>query len=702
VDDVYYSRVASSTFDFLDVKQIEVLRGPQGTLYGKNTTAGAINITSRQPSFTFEGRAELTVGNYGYVQAKGAVSGPLSDNVAVRLAVSETKRHGTIHNITTGQDVNNLSNTGLRGQVLWRAASNLDINLTGDYSHQNTVCCATVFAGYVPTQKALNRQYPAISAVQGYAIPASAQNPYNRITDVDGELRAKQTIGGVSLKAKLDLGKGSLTSISAWRFWDWDPSNDRDFTALPITTVSQNPSKQRQFTQELRYNQHSDKLDFQVGGFFYYQSVNTNGSQVQGAAATKWLLSPNASPANPYNLGVINGLSSANAIRLSSTSVSVYGQASWRPLRGLTIQPGIRINYDKKSGSYDAVVTDAAGNVLTSDLAVTGTAIQKAQLGVLLPESYAPSFAKWNLSYDLTLSYDIARDIHAYATYSKTFQTGGINLNGVPADSATGLPQLQFASVAPESVKHYEIGLKSQFFDRKVTLNLAAFRTDIANYQASFSSNNTTSLATLRGYIASVPAVRSQGIETDFSVRPSERFNAYLNFAYTDATYKDFTNAPPPLELSGGSTFSGTNCAIPTALASGVSPISCDISGQRLPGVSKYSLSYGLEGNVPARLIGMTGQVYAGVDGNYRSAFSSNATPSPATDIAGYTLTNFRLGWRSDRDEPGVRVDVFAFVRNAFEVGYLEQLQLAPNSVGLVVGNLGEPRTFGGTIKLEF
>jgi iron complex outermembrane receptor protein len=702
VDDVYYSRVASSTFDFLDVKQIEVLRGPQGTLYGKNTTAGAINITSRQPTFDFEGRAELTVGNYGYVQAKGAVSGPLSNNVAVRLAVSETKRNGTIHNITTGQDVNNLSNTGLRGQVLWRAASNLDINLTGDYSHQNTVCCATVFAGYVPTQKAINRQYPAISAVQGYAIPDSAQNPYNRITDVDGELRAKQTIGGISLKAKLDLGKGSLTSISAWRFWDWDPSNDRDFTALPITTVSQNPSKQRQFTQELRYNQHSDKLDFQVGSFFYYQSVNTNGSQVQGAASTKWLLSPNASPTNPYNLGVINGLSSANTIRLSSTSVSVYGQASWRPLPGLTIQPGIRVNYDKKSGSYDAVVTDAAGNVLTSELAVSGTAIQKAQLGVLLPESYAPSFANWNLSYDLTLSYDIARDIHAYVTYSKTFQTGGINLNGVPADAATGLPQLQFASVSPESVKHYEIGLKSQFFDRKVTLNLAAFRTDIANYQASFSSNNTTSLATLRGYIASVPAVRSQGIETDFSVRPSERFNAYLNFAYTDATYKDFTNAPPPLELSGGSTFSGTNCAILTALASGVSPVSCDISGQRLPGVSKYSLSYGVEGNLPARLIGKTGLLYAGVDGNYRSAFSSNATPSPATDIAGYTLTNFRLGWRSDRDEPGVRFDVFAFVRNAFEVGYLEQLQLAPNSVGLVVGNLGEPRTFGGTIKLEF
>ena len=540
VDDVYYSRVASSTFDFLDVKQIEVLRGPQGTLYGKNTTAGAINITSRQPTFDFEGRAEVTVGNYGYVQAKGAVSGPISDNVAVRFAVSETKRQGTIQNITTNQKDNNLSNIGLRGQVLWKASSNLEVNLTGDYNHQNTVCCAAVFVSDVPTQKALNRQYPAISAVQGYAIPAIAQNPFNRISDVDGELRARQSIGGASLKAKLDLGKGTLTSISAWRFWDWDPSNDRDFTALPITTQSQNPSKQRQFTQEVRYNQHSAKLDFQVGAFYYYQKIDTNGTQVQGPAATKWLLSANTAATNPYNLNVINGLTSTNTIHLSSTSVSVYGQASWRPLPGLTIQPGIRVNYDKKSGSYNAVVNDAAGNVLTSDLAVTGTAIQKAQLGVLLPESYAPSFAKWNLSYDLTLSYDIAPDVHAYATYSKTFQTGGINLNGVPADANTGLPQLQYASVAPESVKNYEVGVKSQFFHRKVTLNFAAFRTDISNYQASFSSNNTTSLATLRGYIDNVPAVRSQGIETDFSVRPSERFNAYLNFAYTDATYRDF------------------------------------------------------------------------------------------------------------------------------------------------------------------
>ena len=235
---------------------------------------------------------------------------------------------------------------------------------------------------------------------------------------------------------------------------------------------------------------------------------------------------------------MLNGLTSTNTIALSNTSFSVYGQASWHPLDGLTIQPGLRLNYDKKDGSYDAVVTDGAGTVLAPGLVQTGTAIEKAQLGVLLPESYAGKYSKWNVSYDLTVSYDVRPDVHAYATYSKTFQTGGINLNGVPADATTGLPLLQYATIAPESVRSYELGIKSQFLDRAVTLNLAAFRTEIENYQAVFSANNPQSLSSLRGYVANVPKARSQGIEADFSLRPSERFNAYTNFAYTDATYR--------------------------------------------------------------------------------------------------------------------------------------------------------------------
>src|SRR5690606_6284605 len=127
----------SAVFDFLDVAQVEVLRGPQGTLYGKNTTAGAINIRTNQPTFTFEGSAELTLGNYNFKQAKAAISGPLSDTVAARLALSTTHRQGTIYNVTTGNWINEQDNLGVRGQWLFRPTGDLDITLAGDFNSQN-------------------------------------------------------------------------------------------------------------------------------------------------------------------------------------------------------------------------------------------------------------------------------------------------------------------------------------------------------------------------------------------------------------------------------------------------------------------------------------------------------------------------------------------------------------------------------------
>jgi iron complex outermembrane recepter protein len=263
VDDVYYSRVASATFDFLDVAQIEVLRGPQGTLYGKNTTAGAINIKTRQPTFDFEGRAEISVGNLNFKQAKAAVSGPLSDTLAARLAVSGTSRRGTIFNVTSGNWINEQDNIGLRGQLLWRPNDNLDVTLAGDFSVQNPECCAQIYVGTGATQRATARQYAALAAAQGYAVVST--NPFDRLTDVDAELNARNELGGVALNIKWDTGPGTFTSVTSWRYWDWAPSNDRDFTGLPITTRSENPSQQEQWTQEFRYAQSGDSIDFLIG-----------------------------------------------------------------------------------------------------------------------------------------------------------------------------------------------------------------------------------------------------------------------------------------------------------------------------------------------------------------------------------------------------------------------------------------------------
>ncbi len=686
VDDVYNSRVASATFDFLDVDRIEVLRGPQGTLYGKNTTAGAINITTRQPTFDFEGRAEVSVGNLGFRQAKAAISGPLSETLAARFAVSSTHRNGTIRNVVTERNINEQDNLGLRGQLLWQPSDALSVTLAGDYSEQDPECCGTVFVGVGTTQRPLNRQYEALAAAQGYVTPS--RNGYDRLTDLDASLNAGNKIGGASLKAELDTGIGKLTSITAWRFWDWKPENDRDFTGLPITTLSQNPSQQDQWTQELRLSGGGDALDYVLGAFWFKQKVRTQGTQQQGPAASAWLLNP--SSALSQDPSVLDGLTAENDIRLDNTSAALFGQVSWRPAPGVTLRPGVRLNYDKKDGFYDSVVTNGDGQLVT--FASTDPRIV-AQRGVLAPQQFTVDYKDWNFSYDFTASYEASRDVLFYATYAKSFKSGGVNLNGVPSDSS-GAPILAAATVKPESVDHYEIGVKTQFADRRATLNLAAFRTDIANYQALVTNG---SLGVLRGYLANADKVRTQGVEADFSFRPSQRFNFYVNGAYTDARYRRFTDAPCPPELSGGTTVGAGQTPGAAGVPGGLSPANCDISGQRLPGVSKWSLSYGAEGNVPAEVFGLGGVFFLGVDGSYRSRFSSNPTPSIYTWIDGYALTNFRGGFRADDG-----LEFYGWVRNAFDTDYYEQLQVPSGNTGLIVGNPGDPRTYGVTLKHVF
>ena len=695
VDDVYNSRVAAATFDFLDVAQIEVLRGPQGTLYGKNTTAGAINITTNQPTFDFEGRAELTVGNLNLKQAKAAISGPLSETVAARIAIASTSRRGTLYNVTSQRWINEQDNLGIRGQLLFKPNDDFSITLSGDYSKQDPECCGTTFVRVGKTQRPLNRQYDALAAAQNYVVPS--RNPYDRLSDLDSNLNAGNKIGGVSAKIKWDVGPGTLTSVTAWRFWDWKPENDRDFTGLSIVAKSQNPSQQDQYSQEFRYNYESEKIDFVAGLFGFKQRIDTQGTEQQGSAAAKWSLAPSTVATNPANIpATLAGLTASNTQYLKADSAALFGQLSWKVTDALTIQPGVRLNYDKKSGFYERVVTNAQGQAISCTTTPTPGTIAgtSQQCGVYQPQVSAPSDSAWNFTYDFNVNYKVARDVLAYATYAKSFKTLGINQNGLPLN-ADNTVNYDASTVKPESVNHYEIGLKTQFWDRRATFNLTAFRTDIKNFQATVNGGQ---FGTVRGYLANAEKVRSQGIEADFKIVASDRFTAYANGAYTDAKYKKFTNAPCPPELSGGTlqavgaTPDYSQPGVPGAL----SPRQCDISGQGLPGVSEWAFSYGAEINQPVTLLAKEGQVYFGVDGNYRSHWNSNASPSIYTNVKGYALTNFRAGFR------GEGFDVFGWVRNALDVDYIENLQVAPGNTGLIAGQVGDPQTWGGTIKFSF
>ncbi len=704
VDQVYIGRIGASTFDFVDVDRVEVLRGPQGTLYGKNTTAGAVNITTRAPSFTPEAKVELSLGNYDFVQAKSSVSGPLSDQLAIRISSSLTSRDGTIENVRTGEDLHRQRTFGFRGQLLWKPSDTLDFTLAGDFNRQNPLCCVQYYVRAGATQRPLPRQYAALAAALGYAPPST--DPFDRKTDLDARINSRQEIGGVSLVANWDLGPATLTSVSAWRYWDWQPANDRDFTGLPITTVSQNPSQQKQVSQELRLSSNgTSKLQYTLGAFLFHQVIDTQGSQVQGQAASRWLLNPGNVPfgspgcatatAAACNPLVLNGLTSTNTINFKNTSFAVFGKLNWEAAAGFHIQPGLRVNYDKKSGFYESVVSihnarynfvATADNVAT--LLANGTATSD-QLNTLAPQRYSPRFSDWNVSGDFTLSYDLSPDVHAYATYARSFKSGGINLSGLPLNSTNTGVDLSTQTVKPEKENHFEIGLKTQFLDHRLTLNAAGFWTEITDYQATVNNN---AINVIRGYLANAGKVRVRGFEWDASFRPSERANLYFNGAYTDAKYTKFTNAPCPPELSGGAAAAPGGITDPAGTPGGRSPAFCDISGQVLPGISKWSLSWGGEVRAPFG----DGNFFLGYDGSYRTRFSSNPSPSAYTWIEGYSLNNFRAGWRRDD------LNIYGWVRNAFDQHYFELLSVQSGSTGLIVGQPGDPRTYGLTISKSF
>jgi iron complex outermembrane receptor protein len=703
VDGVYIGRIGASTFDFVDVDRVEVLRGPQGTLYGKNTTAGALNVTTRPPSFTPEGRAEVSVGNYDFVQAKASVSGPLSDTVALRLSSSATTRKGTIYDVTSRQDLHRQRNLGVRGQLLWNATDALHFTLSGDFNVQNPECCVQYYARVGTTQRPIARQYDALAAALNYAPPS--RDPFDRRTDLDAAINSRQEVGGASLVVDWDVGPATLTSVSAWRYWDWQPQNDRDFTGLPITTVSQNPSQQKQVSQEFRFASNgTNRLDYTVGAFLFHQTIDTQGSQVQGPAASRFLLS--GTDAN--NPNVLNGLTSTNTISFDNTSFAVFGKLNWALTDALHIQPGLRVNYDRKSGFYESVVSiansqynftataDNVGALLAAQPTTAARTTFQNQINTLAPQRYSPRFSAWNTSGDITVSYDFAPEIHGYATYARSFKSGGINLSGLPLNASNTGVDLSTQTVKPEKVNNYEIGLKTQFLDRRLTLNLAGFWTDVSDYQATVNNN---AINVIRGYLANAGKVRSRGAEFDTSFRPSKRLSLYVSGAFTDAKYVDFKNAPCPPELSGGSAATTANPASPAGQAGSASqpsysPAQCDISGQRLPGISKWSFSYGGEYNVPVD--GLGGEVYVGYDGNYRSRFSSNPSPSAYTWIEGYSLSNVRAGYRKND------FNVFGWVRNAFDQKYFELLSTQSGNTGLIVGQPGDPRTYGLTVSKRF
>jgi iron complex outermembrane receptor protein len=662
VDGVFYARPAAATLDFLDVERIEVLRGPQGTLFGKNTTAGALNVTTRKPSFTRAADFELNVGDLGFVQAKASVTGPLGQKVAGRLSFSGTQRNGTVSNVKTGSKVNDLDNTGLRGQILVTPNDKVAVNFTADYSRQRPDGYTQVVAGVAPTLRPANRQYPQIATDLGYTAPSF--NAFDRVTDVDTALRSFQDLGGSSLNLDWRVGRGLLTATAGWRYWNWNPSNDRDFIGLPVTTVSAAPSKQQQWSEEVRYAGYlAPRANFVVGAFAFHQTLNSDPSfrQEQGSAAWRFLLAPTAAAATP---GLLDGYGYDQFVRYDNTSAAVFGQVELSLTDRLRILPGLRFNYDRKDVDFDQQVY---GGLQTTDPALIAL-----KLSVLAPQKYRADVDDTNLSGQFTASYRVTDRVNTYATYATGFKSVGLNLNGLPTDAA-GQPVLSSAIVKPEDVRNIEVGVKTELA-RGLIANLTAYDTEIDDFQTQVTN---ASVGVLRGYLANAEKVRVRGVEFDINSRVNSNVSFYGAVAYTDGKYVSFPDAPPPLEETGG-------------------PSSKDVSGTVLPGISKWAYSIGGEYTRPQSLFGLGGQLFGAVDASYRSDFSSNASYSKYLIVDGYSLLNARIGFRA-----GDGWTVFLWSRNLLDKNYFELMTAAPGNTGLYVAQPGDSRSIGVTLRLS-
>ena len=662
LDGVYYGRVGTTQFDLVDLERIEVLRGPQGTLFGKNTSAGAINISSLAPSFEPAGSAEVSLGDYGYSQVRGTVTGPIiGDLLAGRLSIANTDRGGFLRNVRTGQKVHDYKNFNVRAQLLLTPSETLKIRLIGDYNRQRQECCVqlpiTAFTTYDDGAPVPNNVLQRLDRLGYTPLPFDA---FARRTDANSEFHAHMNSWGVSGQLDWDLGGVALTGITAYRKWNWYPSNDADGFGAPVFLQANQQNFQRQFSQEIRLASTGERaLDWVLGAYYFSQLVEGVGLTQYGEAAPLWFLNPATVPTS-ISGPALSRFAAASTSDPHTRSYAVFGQATWRATDRLALTLGLRYTHEKKWGAF---TQSPFGPSLAALPPATAAAAQAIRNSFASGVGVTARLSDDALSGTVNLAYDFTGDVLGYATYSRGSKSGGLNLVALPA----GVSPV----VGPEKVDHYELGLKSQLFDRRVTLNLAAFWTEVGDYQTSIVDVDTSAGARL--YIANIEKVRSRGLEAEASIRPVEGVTIGASGAYVDAVYVSYKNGGcPPERLNRGRI--------------------CDLSGEPLAGSPKFTGSVSLD--VVKPLGGL--EAYGRADYSYRTKFFTAVNNSRFSRVDGYGIANLRLGVR----RPDGLWDLSVWARNLLDEDYFQTR--SASDTGLVTGLVGDPRTMGATLRAKF
>lgn len=685
IDDVYRPRNGVAFSDLGELERVEILKGPQGTLFGKNTTAGVINVITKRPEFTFGANSEATVGNLNTFGFSTSVTGPLvEDKLAGRLFVAARHRDGYYKRV--GRDTNDQNYYTGRGQLLWRPNADVDVNFAADYTKRHEACCGAVQILNGPTAPLVLSLAPG--GIANPPDPKSLRDYGNRSDLKDIEDKGVQATVNWDTHA---LGDAKLTSVTAYRDWLQKGGGDIDWTGADILYAPKLGSGDtgftqfKTFTQEFRLAGSTDKLNWLVGAFFSDEKLKLHVRTVTYGNQFEQYLSG--------LLGAAGGLPTFTGRPLDGTmyapgagqndtydqherGAAIFTNESYKFTDALELTVGLRYTWEKKDLNTFWNNTDNAIGCATS-IARFGA------IGRTLGGAYAalcstasnPLFGQIahnsqhrkenELTGTAKLSYRFSPETLAYVSYAHGYKAGGFNLDRI-APGAQSTPGQAAAPVldtsfAQELVDSYEVGVKNTLLDRSLLLNATIFYQDYKDFQLNAFNGLVFS-------VASVPKVISKGVDADF-----------LWFTPVDG-----------LTLNGGATYAETYYPTSTPAFLGAR-----LPGSRLSLAPLWSISAAgtYEHPVTDNLVGRLA-----INAKYVSSYNTGSDLNPLKTQKGFTLVNARIG--IGPQDKKWQAEVWA--QNLFDKSYMQVAYDAVFQTGSYDAFMGLPRTYGVTLRYTY
>lgn len=573
IDGVYRTRTGIALSEMPELSGIEVLRGPQGTLFGRNTSAGVVSIRTAGPQHEPEASVGLSAGNYGLFSTEAMVTGPFSENVAGRLDMKLRKRDGYIDDVNSDREFNNLDRFLLRGQLKWEAGD-ASLRLIGDVGQTNEDCCVGLNFNEGPTAQAVNIG-AAMAGLTGIA--DSDLDDYEVALSPNREVYDDVEEWGVSAEYEDRFGSMEFTSITAWRDWQLARGQDVDFSGIDRSYRDGTSVTDKVFTQEVRLQDTYGMLDWLVGAFYmneelgYDDTIRTGtqgnlyidlvaygaaGGQLFGSLDPTGMEVPallgnidpgTGAPAAPGTPGTVpfflpgsyDGAGQNDDFDVTTNAFAVFTHNEVALTDRLTATLGGRLNYEEKELSYEL---DSVAPVCDFFLAAPSVAQSLGSLALLacnpaINSEYngtdAGSFDDTVLTGTAKLAYEFTPDVMGYVSYARGYKAGGYNLDRSGFDSVifggdgAQPDDLQFDA---ETVDSYEFGWKARFGQAGATLNGALFYQDLTDFQENYFSGTN-----FRVFNADV---ESYGLEVDGSIQPADGLTLQGGYAWTRAERK--------------------------------------------------------------------------------------------------------------------------------------------------------------------